>query len=761
MARRQRPGDKLLTLIIPVRGWPADRIEACIESFSRLKSRYLEEIVVVDFGSEQPIETPRTAGTKLVRVEAALWSLGEAINVGVLSTASPIIAKTDADILIDPTSLTAFDDSVERLASGAIDLAVSQAIDLHQSLSPSDALRALSEGGELPGLLRPKWGQGGLVFFTRESWRRIGGFDSRFTGWGNEDNDFAERMRRAGFQIEWTDREKLKIYHVWHPPTFAATGVLSQRMRNQKIAKEDKSVFRSIAFRHSNFPTLASPAVMRSIDPLVTLAIATTGREQRVRMVREAIDSFRGQIDNDFEIIVADNGSDEKSYRTLKSMLSKVKWPKSVSLARLEEGSIPAARNAISSLARGRYVCVVDDDDLALPNRLQDHLKVFERDGLVHGSHGGWIDFDETTGVIERNTGKERNIATLLRGSGKITAHPASFYRTDVLKAVPYDEAFALGSDFDLALRLANLGFEIAHTNTFVTLRRYHTTNVTITGQSNQVSNGVSARSRVHETFSWQAIDGLTELAKKNDGAAYCRNQMSLDVIVQRLPGYVGVWVLIVPVAAISAGRKERVAMSALTASHSAEEDLQQPISGEASSAGTVDRQILQSLTDLIPGDLATRRAGLNQEIIFRSDPIEGLNEALRCKGEAEKLLGAAVEILSFTQYQIDRESPFDWRSFAVKSGERALRSMRFPDLSDALLAMAPISRDTVLAKMISIISDYDEEGECYYLTTLPVRGIERVRTLQFELERRTGSPFVQFAGNGLVNDLVPNSRSH
>src|SRR5690606_36943833 len=132
-----------------------------------------------------------------------------------------------------------------------------------------------------------------------------------------------------------------------------------------KIAREDRSFFRSLAFRHSNFVKLAAPNVLTAIDPLVTLAIATTGRPHRERMVREAIASFRGQIDNDFEIVVADNGSDPTDSDALARMLGRMKWPSSIRLERLDEGSIPAARNAITAVARGRYVCVVDDDDLA------------------------------------------------------------------------------------------------------------------------------------------------------------------------------------------------------------------------------------------------------------------------------------------------------------------------------------------------------------------------------------------------------------
>jgi hypothetical protein len=79
----------MLSLILPARNWHGDRIEACVRSFLRLKSTTLTEIVVVDFGSKEPIALKvRDKRVRVVRVEAERWSLAEAINVGV--TASPI-----------------------------------------------------------------------------------------------------------------------------------------------------------------------------------------------------------------------------------------------------------------------------------------------------------------------------------------------------------------------------------------------------------------------------------------------------------------------------------------------------------------------------------------------------------------------------------------------------------------------------------------------------------------------------------------------
>ncbi len=190
----------MLTLIIPFRNWPGERVAACADSFARLGTDILSEILVVDFGSTNrtPINLPDDPRVRRVRVEASVWSLSEAINAGVLLARNDVIAKTDADILIDPTTIPALEAEIHRIGSGEGGLLLAQTIDLPPRLGPAAARDLLAAGAMPEGALRPKWGQGGLTVFRRADWAAIGGFDSRFTGWGNEDNDFAERFRQSG-----------------------------------------------------------------------------------------------------------------------------------------------------------------------------------------------------------------------------------------------------------------------------------------------------------------------------------------------------------------------------------------------------------------------------------------------------------------------------------------------------------------------------------------------------------------------------------
>jgi len=738
----------MLTLILPVRDWPVERTEACIDSFVSLGSSALNEIIVVDFGSASPVVLREDISpiVKLVRLEADVWSCGEAINAGVLLASNEVVAKADSDMLITSSSKAELESMVAEVAAGRVGLGICQATDLHQSIDVATARELAAYGEKTNGRLRAKWGQGGLIFFSRSTWHAVGGVDFRFTGWGNEDNDFAERVRRSGRLLRWINPDDMQILHVWHPPSHGVNGILKHRQKNEKLARSDRSILRPISFQHSNFPAVASPQVMRTITPLVTLGIATTERPNHLRMIRESIDAFKGQIDHDFEILVVDNGSSEEAVESLRASLDKIRWAKGlIRLIDTPIGSIPAARNLITANARGRYICVVDDDDIALPTRLADHLRNFEQNGQIHGSHGGWIDYDEATGVIERNNGKKRTPSTLLRGTGKITAHPASFYRADVMRAVPYDEAFALGSDLDMALRMATLGMEIAHTGTYVTLRRYHSTNVTITGTSNQASNGATARARAIATYAWNHQNGLKATALPDDGEVYCRNQMSIDTLTDLMPDYTGIWQIVVPIQHLwKTGSSVSGSVMAGTA------------------YANLDPDMLQKLLTIVDGDFFTRRSGTNLPIFFRSDAIPTLKKARKVKKAVEALLGRPVDMLSEQQVDLDRASPFQWNSLSVGSGQRRLLSEPYGSLLDLLNSLDQIPRESLLRGSLNVISDYDEvEGERYFLVTPAVKGYEDVRQLIHELHSYDGMRFHQVASNGFATELTPSLRSH
>jgi hypothetical protein len=403
---------------------------------------------------------------------------------------------------------------------------------------------------------------------------------------------------------------------------------------------------------------------------------------------------------------------------------------------------------------------VVDDDDIAFSNRLVDHLQNFEKNGQLHGSHGGWIDFDENTGVIERNGGKSRSSASLLFGSGKKTAHPASFYRTDVMRAIPYDEAFVLGSDLDLALRMATLGLQIGHTASYVTLRRFHSTNVTLTGTSNQASNGATAKARALSTYSWNCIPALEKAGKDEDAEIYCRNQMSFETLADLMPDYVGEWYVYVPLDALSAPPPPQLMIEGQVEGEN--EVVVATGTALAHTHLTLDTGLMQRLGEIVDGTFCTRRSGLNQPTVFRSEPIRTLKKARKVRDDVSALLGKPAQLCSVRQAEIDRGVPFrEWHGLPIGSGERRLRSVSYGSMGELMMETRGIDRTSLIGSTMMVVADHDElEGEHYFLVTPPVRGHDDISRLQHDLAHH-GVEFFQIAGNGIRAEITMGGRSH
>lgn len=63
---------------------------------------------------------------------------------------------------------------------------------------------------------------GNNICIHRRDYERVNGFDERFVGWGQEDDDITLRLRTAGVRLE-TVLDRTCSLHVWHPTDPSAT----------------------------------------------------------------------------------------------------------------------------------------------------------------------------------------------------------------------------------------------------------------------------------------------------------------------------------------------------------------------------------------------------------------------------------------------------------------------------------------------------------------------------------------------------------
>jgi succinoglycan biosynthesis protein ExoO len=105
--------------------------------------------------------------------------------------------------------------------------------------------------------------------------------------------------------------------------------------------------------------------------PKVSIILAVLNGEQTIR---KAIESAQNQTMRDFEIVVIDDGSTDKTGEVVTAMADE---DRRINYIRLpQNGGVGAARNAGLAAATGEWITILDADDWYEPNRLEVLLKM-------------------------------------------------------------------------------------------------------------------------------------------------------------------------------------------------------------------------------------------------------------------------------------------------------------------------------------------------------------------------------------------------
>lgn len=461
---------KKLSVIIGFRDWGLDRLVVALRGHARSSIGSSCEIIVSDYGSAHAEEVRACVegeGARVVRTEAAgPWSRSRALNAGVLCAGADVLVTTDADILFAPRALEIILDTV-ALAPQC--LHVVQCQDLPEGWGPEQAAAWDFSELEAQATFRPRWGMGGMAAFRRALFDRIRGYDARMHTYGAEDLDFGERLRRVGAPVNWIDDPEARIYHIWHENSREAASKSvadsAALARNREILLEDDTHLRNYA---------GEDRIAISC-PVASVVIAT---RDRCELLAESIASCLAQTVRDIEVVVVDDGSTGN----VRAVIERFGDPR-IRYVRQRAQGVGRARNVGVAHARADHIVIQDDDDLMLPRRVEHHLDALR--GTVHGTTGGWIDFDDQTGEMTPNEGAEFSYDALLF-RGKTIVHGASMLPRALLRAFPYDEQLPAGVDYNLFLRLAKSGLRMGHTRHLHILRRIHGNNLTSTRSAAQ-----------------------------------------------------------------------------------------------------------------------------------------------------------------------------------------------------------------------------------------------------------------------------------
>jgi glycosyltransferase involved in cell wall biosynthesis len=183
----------------------------------------------------------------------------------------------------------------------------------------------------------------------------------------------------------------------------------------------------------------------------LTSIIITT--HNRPHLLRRAVESARAAGTNIEVIVVDDASSDETG-----SLCSTLSWIKYVRVERNQR--VAGARNVGLLASCGEYVTFLDDDDLRLPNSVDEQVKLLEADkhaGLIYGQAILGDQSGKPTNQIYPLVCPQRDAFWNLLGQNFIPCGSAVFRRSCLNCVGLLDNSLPGLDDWDLWIRIAEL----------------------------------------------------------------------------------------------------------------------------------------------------------------------------------------------------------------------------------------------------------------------------------------------------------------
>ncbi len=190
-------------------------------------------------------------------------------------------------------------------------------------------------------------------------------------------------------------------------------------------------------------------------QPLVSVLMSVYNGE---KYLPEAVDSILAQSMTDFELIVVDDGSRDKSWEIVQMFMARDKRVKGFTQ---QNTGVARAMNAALKLCTGKFIAKMDADDVAAPYRFQVELNYLQNnpDVVAVGSDWEVIDSEGRKLTVLRPPTQNEEIQKQLIGGHCPFCHSTAMMRHEALiKVGGYTADIKWAEDLDVFLKLGEVG---------------------------------------------------------------------------------------------------------------------------------------------------------------------------------------------------------------------------------------------------------------------------------------------------------------
>jgi glycosyltransferase involved in cell wall biosynthesis len=208
-------------------------------------------------------------------------------------------------------------------------------------------------------------------------------------------------------------------------------------------------------------------------SPEVSIVLPTFNR---LRYLQAAMASVFAQTFADWELVVADDGSDSETAAYLDALTA---VPRVRVLHLPHSGNPASVRNAAVSKCRGEYLAFLDSDDVWLPDKLKSQIASLRAQPECGWSHTAFAVMDSAGELLSGASARSwpaaqgRILEPLIRMQ-VVIAIPTVVVRRGLFERLGgFDPALRMCEDYDLWLRLAATSEIVGVTDTLAHVRRH------------------------------------------------------------------------------------------------------------------------------------------------------------------------------------------------------------------------------------------------------------------------------------------------
>lgn len=193
--------------------------------------------------------------------------------------------------------------------------------------------------------------------------------------------------------------------------------------------------------------------------------------------VKDTITSLLEQTENNFEIIIVNDGSTDNSEEIIQSFHDEriyyVKHEKNKGIA--------ASFNTGLKLAKGDFITFHGADDLSLPHRFKRLLEEFccKNIGYVHSDMLLITENNIPFSYWQAGNISPDEIYSFFLNVGTPFNNGSMIFRREAVEGIYYNESIKIGSDTDFVLKVAKKNWRSSHVPEPLYIYRRHQTNVT------------------------------------------------------------------------------------------------------------------------------------------------------------------------------------------------------------------------------------------------------------------------------------------